>query len=95
VRYEDLCEDVHDMLRIILSHAGLDIQSFPFYRCPPRLSNRNGPWIDAASSRELARVTQLQHELLMRHGYWSDPSESVDGRGRSGQPFIDAQPDSA
>ena len=57
VRYEDFCRDVHGMIRTVLDHAGLDAGVFPFHRCPPVLSNRNGHHL-AVGVRSRARRGQ-------------------------------------
>jgi len=69
VRYEDLCRDVHGTLRTILRHCDLDIESFPFRRCPRDLSIRNGRWLENATNTELKQVFALQGDLLRRYGY--------------------------
>jgi hypothetical protein len=69
VRYEDLCEDVHGVIRTILRHAGLGTESFPFWRCPPTLSERNARWVEGATTEELAEVSEIQRDLLMQYGY--------------------------
>ena len=69
VRYEDLCADVHATLRVILRHAGLDTDSFPFRRCPAQLTSRNSHWVAAASAPELEAISRIEAEQLIRHGY--------------------------
>jgi Sulfotransferase family len=69
VRYEDLCEDVHGVIRTVLRHAGLDTESFPFWRCPPKLSARNARWVERATIEELAEVFEIQRDPLIRYGY--------------------------
>jgi hypothetical protein len=71
VRYEDFCSDVYGTIRMVLDHAGLDVDAFPFYRCPPVLSNRNGRHLDAASAGELEEISSIQRDVLSRHGYRS------------------------
>ena len=69
VRYEDLCEDVHGVIRTILDRAVLDPEAFPFGRCPSRLSQTNSRWVDQATPRELEEVSEIQREQLNRFGY--------------------------
>jgi Sulfotransferase family len=69
VRYEDLCGDVHALIRTILAHAGLASEGFPFRRCPRALESRNSYWVEAASSRELAEISRIESDLLRRYGY--------------------------
>jgi omega-hydroxy-beta-dihydromenaquinone-9 sulfotransferase len=69
VRYEDLCEDVHGAIRAILDHAGLDADAFPYRRCPPTLAQRNVRWLEGATTEELAEVSEIQRDLLIRYGY--------------------------
>lgn len=69
VRYEDLCEDVHGVIRTVLRHAGLDAEPFPFHRCPPRLSQTNTGWVEKATTEELTTVSEIQHDLLNRYAY--------------------------
>ena len=71
LRYEDFCADVHGALRTVLQHARLDPERFPFRRCPRKLEVRNAPWLEAASERQLAEITAIEHEMLARHGYES------------------------
>ena len=53
----------------VLDHAGLDVGAFPFHRCPPVLSNRNGHHLAAASTGELDEVSRIQQNVLSQHGY--------------------------
>ncbi len=69
VRYEDFCDDVHGTLTAVLDHAGLDPSRFPFERCPPTLQNRNARWMSAAEAEDLRRVTEIESDALVRHGY--------------------------
>lgn len=69
VRYEDLCADVHGTIRSILRRLVLDVDSFPFRRCPSTLSSRNSAWIDRASARELEEVSRIQSAALIGRGY--------------------------
>jgi hypothetical protein len=69
VRYEDLCDDVHGVIRVILDRAALDPDAFPLHRCPSRLSPTNSRWVDRATPRELEEVSEIQHEPLSRFGY--------------------------
>jgi hypothetical protein len=69
VRYEDLCTDVHATLRAILRKAQLDVDSFPFRRCPMQLTSRNSHWLAAASAPELETISRIEAEQLIRHGY--------------------------
>jgi len=68
-RFEDFCSDVHGALRTLLNHAELDPEVFPFGRCPRTLELRNARWLESASERELAEVSAVEHEKLVRHGY--------------------------
>jgi Sulfotransferase family len=70
VRYEDFCEEVHGVIRNVLSRGRLDPERFPFWRCPPTLSVRtNMRWIDEASPEELTQVSEIQHDRLVEYGY--------------------------
>jgi Sulfotransferase family len=69
LRYEDLCEDVHGVIRTILDRAALDPEAFPFQRCPSRLAQTNSRWLDQALPEELEEVTEIQREQLNRFGY--------------------------
>jgi hypothetical protein len=69
VRYEDLCEDVHGVIRTILDRAGLDREAFPYQRCPSRLAQTNSRWLDQALPEELEEVTAIQRAELNRFGY--------------------------
>jgi hypothetical protein len=69
LRYEDLCEDVHGVIRTILERAALDPEAFPFQRCPSRLAQTNSRWVDQATPRELEEVSKIQREQLKRLGY--------------------------
>ena len=69
LRYEDFCGDVHGALRTLLDHAELDPEVFPFWRCPRTLDVRNARWLEEASDRELADISAIEHEMLVRHGY--------------------------
>ena len=69
LRYEDLCEDVHGVIRAILDRAALDPEAFPFQRCPSRLEQTNWRWVDQATPRELEEVSEIQREQLNRFGY--------------------------
>ena len=71
LRYEDFCSDVHGALRRLLDHAELDPDVFPFWRCPQSLDVRNARWLAGASDRELADISAIEHEMLVRHGYVS------------------------
>ena len=73
LRYEDFCADVHGALRTLLDHAELDSKAFPFWRCPRTLEVRNGRWLAEASDRELAEISAIEHEMLIRHGYLPGP----------------------
>lgn len=68
-RYEDLCEDAHGVIETVLARAGLEVESFPFARCPPKLSQRNSRWIEGATPEELAAVSEIQRDLLLRYAY--------------------------
>jgi hypothetical protein len=76
VRYEDLCEDVHGTLEAILRHVGVEVDRFPFGRCPSRLSSRNAFWLEQASERELQQISQIELDSLRRHGYRMDVARS-------------------
>ncbi len=69
LRYEDLCEDVHGVIRTILDRAALDPEAFPFQRCPSQLSQTNSRWVDQATLQELEEVSEIQREQLNRFGY--------------------------
>ena len=69
LRYEDLCEDVHGVIRTILDRAALDPEAFPFQRCPSRLEQTNSRWVDQAPLQELEEVSEIQREPLNRFGY--------------------------
>jgi hypothetical protein len=69
LRYEDLCEDVHGVIRTILERAALDPEAFPFQRCPSRLGETNSRWVGQAMPRELEEVSEIQREQLERFGY--------------------------
>jgi hypothetical protein len=69
LRYEDLCEDVHGVIRAILERAALDPEAFPFHRCPSRLVQTNSHWVDQAMAWELEEVSGIQREQLKRFGY--------------------------
>lgn len=73
VRYEELCEDVHTVLRTLLLHIGLAPERFPFHRCPTTLQSRNSYWVDAASSRDLAVISGIQARHLRLYGYPLEP----------------------
>ena len=60
---------MHGALRALLDHAELDPEVFPFWRCPRTLEVRNGRWLEGASERELADISAIEHEMLVRHGY--------------------------
>lgn len=79
VRYEDLCEDVHGVIRTVLRHAALETESFPFERCPAKLSQTNSRRLEAATTEELTQVSELQRDLLIRYGY---PPEVTPARAR-------------
>jgi hypothetical protein len=69
VRYEDLCDDVHGVIRTILDRAALDPEAFPFRRCPSRLEQTNSRWVDQADPRELEAVSEIQQGALTRFAY--------------------------
>jgi hypothetical protein len=69
LRYEDLCEDVHGVIRTILDRAALDPERFPFQRCPSQLVQTNSRWVDQATPRELEEVSEIQRDQLNRFGY--------------------------
>jgi hypothetical protein len=69
LRYEDLCEDVHGVIRTILDRAALDSDAFPFQRCPSRLEQTNSRWVDQAPLQELEELSEIQREQLNRFGY--------------------------
>jgi hypothetical protein len=73
VRYEELCRDVHAVLRTLLLHIGLAPERFPFHRCPTTLQSRNSYWVDAASSRDLAVISGIQARHLRLYGYPLEP----------------------
>ena len=56
-------------LGTILHGLDLEIDSFPFRRCPATLSSRNSYWLARASAHELAGISQIQADQLTRHGY--------------------------
>jgi Sulfotransferase family len=80
VRYEDFCGDVHGTIRVVLDHAGLDADAFPFHQCPRVLSNRNGWHLAAATTDELDEVSHIQQDVLRRHGYPSVPAADQGSR---------------
>ncbi len=70
VRYEDFCDDVHGVIRNVLSRGRLDPERFPFRRCPRTLSaGSNARWIDEASAEELTQVSEIQRDRLVEYGY--------------------------
>lgn len=71
VRYEDLCSDVHATIRAVLRHLRLDLDSFAFQRCPPKLSSRNSHWVNGATASELRLISQIESDQLARRGYRS------------------------
>jgi hypothetical protein len=73
IRYEDLCADVHGVIGSVLRHAGLDTESFPFGRCPPTLSQRNARWVETATNRELAEISEIQRDSLLKYRYSPEP----------------------
>jgi hypothetical protein len=74
VRYEDLCADTHGVVRSVLRHARLENDSFPYSRCPQRLQNRGARWLNAATSAELAEISEIQRPFLLRYGYPGEPA---------------------
>lgn len=78
VRYEDLCEDVHGVIRSVLRHARLDDESFPYSRCPRTLRNQGARWLETATSAELAEISEIQRPCLLRYGYPIEPAAKAD-----------------
>jgi hypothetical protein len=74
IRYEDFCADVHGVIDSVLRHSGLDTESYPFERCPPTLSQRNARWLERASDRELAEISEIQRDCLLRYRYSGEPA---------------------
>lgn len=69
VKYEDFCMNVHDTLREMLQFANLNLQRFPFERCPQTLEITNSKWLKAASQEELDLLIDLEKEHLIKYGY--------------------------
>jgi hypothetical protein len=69
LRYEDLCDDVPGAIRTVLEHAELEIESFPYDRCPRKLTQTNSRRLEAASAAEVTELSELQHDLLSRYDY--------------------------
>jgi hypothetical protein len=69
VRYEDFCEDVHGHLAVLLEHAGLTVDTFPFDRCPKTLTATNERWIESASPVELGFLETLLGDQLRLYSY--------------------------
>jgi hypothetical protein len=72
IRYEDLCADVRGVISTVLRHVGLETESFPFRRCPPTLAQTNARWVGAATERELAEISEIQRDSLLRYRYSPD-----------------------
>ena len=69
IRYEDLCNDVHGMLRKVVAFSGLDPEDFPFDRCPRTLTPTNGHRLRKLTLDELRILLQEQFDELERYGY--------------------------
>ena len=60
---------MHSTIRAILGHAALDVDSFPFRRCPAQLESRNSYWVADAPAGDLEEISRIQADQLIRHGY--------------------------
>jgi omega-hydroxy-beta-dihydromenaquinone-9 sulfotransferase len=69
IRYEDMCEDVHETLGRVMGFTGLLRERFPLDRVPQTLTPTNARWIDRAADWELELLTREEAEDLQRHGY--------------------------
>lgn len=69
IRYEDFCEDVHGHLATFLARTGLDVDRFPFDRCPVTLTSTNKRWLEGASISELRTLETVLADELSRYFY--------------------------
>ena len=69
LRYEDFCRDVKGCLKNILSHSGLDEKKFPFDKLPSNLTSMNSRWFEASAKEEIAKIENIQKEMLQKYGY--------------------------
>jgi hypothetical protein len=69
LRYEDLCDDCHGMLRKILEFVGLEVSAFPFDRVPANLTATNKRWLTDIDPTELQLLEERLEPYLTRYGY--------------------------
>ena len=69
VKYEELCVDVRGTLAIVLSHAGLNPDRFPYGRCPDHLNSLNERRLSLADAQERAELTERLRATLEIYGY--------------------------
>lgn len=69
LKYEDFCADVRGYLKKILNYVGLENVKFPFGRFPTTLTPMNSKWLEAAAPGEVAKIEDMQREILKKYGY--------------------------
>lgn len=69
IRYEDLCDDVHEHVARIFGFCGLETDRFPFDSIPTTLSVTNQRWLDRATEPELRYLEDELGPLLENYGY--------------------------
>lgn len=69
LKYEDFCGDTHAYLKKVLNYSGLAIEKFPFDEFPKTLVSMNSKWFEIASNEEVAKIENIQKEMLKKYGY--------------------------
>lgn len=69
LKYEDFCSDVRGYLKKILNYVGLEETRFPLDRFSATLTSMNSKWFEAANPAEVAKIENIQKEMLKKYGY--------------------------
>lgn len=77
IRYEELCEDVHGLLRHLLEFCGLDPARLDVGPLPDKLKSTNEKWLANCPEKDRRLVNRLLTPTLVRWGY--EPFPAGDG----------------
>lgn len=69
VRYESLCDDIHEQVELVLRHGGLDLSRFPYHRLPRTLTPTNELRLKEAAEGDLQVVQEIVGPYLGKYGY--------------------------
>ena len=91
LRYEDLCDDCHGILRKLLEFVGLEVSAFPFDRVPASIEPTNKRWLANVDPTELQLLEERLERSLSRYGYLASASTHKAERG----PLLTKRPPAA